>query len=164
MDGAARRRASKEGDTMATRWISWIPTAAVAVVGMFAQPARGAGPTSCKIEFNLKGWSAIYETASGTGKIKCSNGQTARVSLKSKGGGLTFGKMKIVDGIGTFSEVVDISEVFGEYAVAETDAALGKSADAQVLTKGNVSLALAGKGKGVELGFDFGKFTITKEK
>ena len=149
---------------MATQWISWLPTVALAVVGMFAQSARAAGPASCKIAFNLKGWSAIYETASGSGTIKCSNGQTARVSLNSKGGGLTFGKMKIVDGVGTFSGVADISEVFGEYAVAETDAALGKSADAQVLTKGSVSLALAGKGKGVELGFDFGKFTIAKQK
>jgi hypothetical protein len=149
---------------MKTRWINWMPIAALVLVGMVAQSARGGGPTSCKIEFNLKGWSAIYETASGTGKIKCTNGQTARASLKSKGGGLTFGKMKVVDGIGTFSEVTDISEVFGEYAVAETDAALGKAADAQILTKGYVSLALAGKGKGVELGFDFGKFTITKQK
>jgi hypothetical protein len=149
---------------MKTSWISWMPIVALAWVGMLARPVRGGGPTSCSIEFNLKGWSAIYETASGTGKIKCSNGQTARASLKSKGGGLTFGKMKIVDGVGTFSEVTDISEVFGEYAVAETDAALGKSADAQVLTKGSVSLALAGKGKGIELGFAFGKFTITKQK
>ena len=149
---------------MKTRSISWMPVVASAWVGMLAQPARGEGPTSCKIEFNLKGWSAIYETASGTGKISCSNGQTAHASLQSKGGGLTFGKMKVVNGIGTFSEVGDISEVFGEYAVAETDAALGKAATAQALTKGSVSLALAGKGKGVELGFDFGKFTITKAK
>ena len=149
---------------MKTRWINWMPIAAFVWVGMVAPPARAGGPTSCSIDFNLKGWSAIYETASGTGKIKCTNGQTARASLKSKGGGLTFGKMKIVNGIGTFSEVADISEVFGEYAVAETDAALGKAADAQVLTKGHVSLALAGKGKGVEFGFDFGRFIIAKQK
>jgi hypothetical protein len=149
---------------MKTRWVRWITIAALASVGALVQTALGEGPTSCSIEFNLKGWSAIYETASGTGTIKCSNGQTAHVALKSKGGGLTFGKMDIVNGTGTFSEVADISEVFGEYASAETDAALGKSADAQVLTKGYVSLALAGKGKGIELGFDFAKLTITKEK
>ena len=149
---------------MKTRWINWMPVAASALLGMLPQPARGGGPTSCKIEFNLQGWSAIYETASGTGTIKCSNGQKARASLNSKGGGLTFGKMKVVNGVGTFSEVTDISELFGEYAVAEAGAALGKSADAQVLTKGPVSLALAGKGKGVELGFDFGRVTITKKK
>lgn len=149
---------------MKTRWINWVPIVALALSGLSSRPAHGVGPTSCSIEFNLKGWSAIYETASGTGKIKCSDGQTARVSLKSKGGGLTFGRMKIVNGVGHFSEVTNISELFGEYAVAETDAALGKAADAQVLTKGSVSLALAGKGKGYELGFDFGKFIITKQK
>jgi len=149
---------------MKARLISCVAVVVLAVSGVLVQAARGEGPTSCSMEFNLKGWSAVYETASGTGTIKCSNGQTARVSLKSKGGGLTFGKMDVVNGIGKFSEVTDISEVFGEYAVAETDAAMGKSADAQVLTKGYVSLSLAGKGEGVELGFDFGKFTITKEK
>jgi hypothetical protein len=144
--------------------ISCLAVAVSAMSGVLVQAARGEEPTSCSMEFNLKGWSAIYETASGTGTVKCSNGQTARVSLKSKGGGLTFGKMDVVNDIGKFSEVTDISEVFGEYAVAETDAAMGKSADAQVLTKGYVSLSLAGKGEGVDLGFDFGKFTITKEK
>lgn len=149
---------------MKTRWSRWIPLAALASFAVLAHTARGDGPTSCSMEFNLQGWSAIYETASGAGTIKCTNGQTARVSLKSKGGGLTFGKTKIANGVGTFSEVTDISEVFGDYTFAETDAAAGKAADAQVLTKGYVSLALAGKGEGAELGFDFGKFTITKEK
>jgi len=149
---------------MKTGRIGWAMMAALVMAGGLAQPARGEGPTSCSIEFKLEGWSAIYETASGTGTIKCTNGQTARVALKSKGGGLTFGKVKIANGTGTFSEVTDISEVFGDYTVAETDAGAGKAADAQVLTKGYVSLALAGKGEGVELGFDFGKFTIKKEK
>jgi hypothetical protein len=32
-----------------------------------------------------------------------------------------------------------------------------------VMTKGNVSLALTGKGRGWNLGIDFGKFTISKD-
>jgi len=38
---------------------------------------------------------------------------------------------------------------------------MGTSSDAQVVTKGTVSLALSGKGHGVNLGFAFGKFTIS---
>ena len=111
----------------------------------------------------LEGWSALYETAKGSGTIKCSNGQTAKVSLSSKGGGITFGKMKIVDGTGEFSKVGDIGEVFGAYTFTEADAGAGKAAEARALRKGHVSLALAGKGTGTELGTDFGEFSITKQ-
>src|SRR6267142_548229 len=40
----------------------------------------------------------------------------------------------------------------------------GKSADAQALTKGEVSLSLVGTGRGVDIGFAFGKFTLEKAK
>ena len=38
---------------------------------------------------------------------------------------------------------------------------MGESSNAQVLTKGPVSLALAGTGQGIDLGFDFGKLTMS---
>ena len=117
--------------------------------------------TKCKLEFNIKGWSAIYETASGTGTVTCDNGQTERVKIDVKGGGLTAGKFKI-KGTGTFSEVSDIQEIFGPYAKAEAHAGMVKSADAQVMTKGEVSLAVTAKGKGIDLGIAFGKFSIEK--
>ena len=44
------------------------------------------------------------------------------------------------------------------------NAALVKGGTAQVLTKGTVSLALAGAGEGVDLGISFGKFTISRAK
>lgn len=115
--------------------------------------------TKCKMQFNLRGWSAIYQTASGTGAITCDNGQSANVKIDTKGGGLTAGKSRI-EGTGTFSEVSDIAELFGAYAKAEAHAGIVKSAGAQVITKGEVSLALAGTGRGVDLGIAFGKFTI----
>ena len=37
-----------------------------------------------------------------------------------------------------------------------------KAGEAQVLTKGDVSLALAGKGEGVDIGVDVGEFTISR--
>lgn len=117
--------------------------------------------TKCTMDFRLSGWSAFYKRASGTGTITCDNGQKAAAALSITGGGLTFGKTKVVNGRGTFSDVESINELFGNYAVAEAHAGAGPSSDAQVLTKGTVSLALKGTGQGVNIGFDFGKFTIS---
>ena len=97
----------------------------------------------------------------GTGHIKCSNGQSASVKLEAKGGGLTVGKSSIEDGKGEFSAVKNISEVFGSYAEAEAHAGAVKSSKASVMTKGEVSLALSGTGRGWDLGIAFGKLTIS---
>lgn len=121
-----------------------------------------AKPIDCEMRFNLKGWSAFYKTAKGDGTITCDNGQTAKVKIRAKGGGITFGKSEIIDGTGHFSDLYDISEAFGSYAQSEAHAGAGKSADAQAMTKGEVSLALAGTGRGVDIGFAFGKFTIER--
>ena len=50
--------------------------------------ASAAGDVKCSMTFTMSGWSAFYKTASGTGTIKCSNGQSAAVKLDAKGGGL----------------------------------------------------------------------------
>ena len=126
-----------------------------------AQPAWGSG-TTCRMQYSLSGWSAGYSTASGSGTITCDNGQSARVSLRATGGGITAGKSKIVNGDGRFSAVGDIGELFGSYASAEVHAGAVKSSAAQVVTKGTVSLAFSGTGKGVDLGVTFGKFVIAK--
>jgi len=127
---------------------------------MAAMPA--AAETRCELTFHLEGWSAFYKTAHGGGRITCNNGQAARVVLRTKGGGITFGATNIVDGYGTFSPVSDIGELFGDYANAEAHAGAGESSTAQVVTKGSVSLAFSGKGHGIDLGIDFGKFTIAR--
>lgn len=142
------------------RW--WIKAAVLGALCssvVFAVPAR-AEMTKCTMRFSLEGWSIFYETASGSGTIRCDNGQSARVTIRTKGGGLTAGKSKIEDGSGTFSEVSDISDLFGSYAAAEAHAGAGDSAAARVVTKGDVSLALSGSGKGIDLGISFGKFEI----
>jgi len=59
--------------------------------------------------------------------------------------------------------VGNISELLGDYAQGGADAGVVKSSTAQVLTKGDVSLALAGHGSGVNLGVSFGKFTISEK-
>ena len=128
---------------------------------ILATSVATAGETDCKLKFNLAGWSAFYKTASGDGTITCDNGQKLNVRIEAKGGGLSFGKSKIENGTGEFSGVSDIKETLGSYAQAEAHAGASKSSKASVLTKGEVSLALAGTGKGWDLGIDFGKFTIS---
>ena len=118
----------------------------------------------CRMTFNLKGWSAFYKTAQGDGTISCNNGQKARVTIKAKGGGLTFGKSEIIGGTGKFTGARHIGELFGSYVQSEAHAGAGKSADAQALTKGEVSLALHGTGRGVDIGFAFGKLTIDRAR
>jgi hypothetical protein len=119
--------------------------------------------TVCQMDYTLKGWSAFYKTSRGEGKISCDNGQTATAKISAKGGGLTAGKSEVRDGFGKFSEVGDIRELFGTYASATAAAGAVKSSEAQALTKGDVSLALAGNGTGMELGVSFGKFKITRQ-
>jgi len=115
------------------------------------------------MKYNLKGWSVFYKTAAGTGSIRCDNGQKADVRLSSRGGGLTAGKTEIRNGIGYFSRVASISELFGRYDAASAGAAAGKATTATALIKGNTHLSLTGKGKGFELGVALGKLTITRK-
>jgi hypothetical protein len=68
----------------------------------------------------------------------------------------------VIAGKGRFSKVSSINELLGGYAQSEAHAGAGKSADAQALTKGDIQLTLVGTGKGVDVGFAFGKFTIEK--
>ena len=122
--------------------------------------AQAAGNVDCKLRFNLEGWSAFYKTAKGTGTITCDDGSSLPVSISAKGGGITFGKSKIENGVGEFSGVSSIRETLGTYAAAEAHAGAVKSSKAQVMTKGEVSLALAGTGQGWDLGVAFGNFVI----
>ena len=137
---------------LATLLLSWT----------FSPIAQATGPVDCALRFNLSGWSIFYKTASGTGTVTCSNGQRAAVTINSKGGGLTVGKSRITGGRGEFSGVRDINDVFGTYATAEAHAGASRSSKAQVMTKGDVSLAMAGKGEGWDLGIAFGKIVISR--
>lgn len=129
---------------------------------MLPAAAKAAGEVDCEMRFTVSSWSAFYKAGKGTGTITCNNGQTLAVKIRTRGGGLTFGKSTIDDGRGEFSGVDDISELLGTYASAEAHAGAVKSAKGQVVTKGEVSLALAGKGRGWDLGVAFGKFEIKR--
>jgi hypothetical protein len=126
------------------------------------QPAYAKADVKCTMSFTMKGWSALYKSSSGKGTIKCSNGQTMAVTLTARGGGLTVGKSTIENGHGEFSGAVSIEELLGSYVSAEAHAGAVKSAKGQVMTKGEVSLALSGKGRGWDLGIAFGRLTIKR--
>lgn len=136
--------------------------ALLATAALYSGSVVAAGQTTCQMRFSMTGWAAIYKHAEGHGTVTCDNGKHFKVNIVAVGGGLTAGKYKIHDGNGKFSAVYNTSELFGDYAQGEANAGVVKSGVAQVLSKGNVSLALAGTGEGVNLGVSFGKFTISK--
>ena len=129
-------------------------------LAMAAAPSAMAGDLTCKMTYSLTGWSVFYKTASGAGNITCDNGQSMAVKIETKGGGLSFGKYKVRNGFGQFANINAIRDVLGSYATAEAHASAEKSASAQAMTNGDVSLSLAGKGEGWSLGVAFSKFTI----
>lgn len=134
--------------------------AAAFSLALMSTPARAAGPIDCKLDFSMVGWSLFYKTSSGQGMVRCDNGQRLAVRISAKGGGLTFGKSRIDHGVGEFSGVRNIRDVLGTYATAEAHAGAVKSSKAQAMTKGDVSLALAGTGEGWDLGVAFGNFVL----
>ena len=129
------------------------------IVWLSAQ-AAGTADLDCKLRFSLTGWSAIYKHAEGHGVVTCENGVSLPVEIEAKGAGLTVGKSRVDNGTGRFTDVRTIDDVLGSYAEGEAHAGVVKSGSVQVLTKGTVSLALAGNGEGVDLGLDIGSFTL----
>ena len=85
----------------------------MAVLGLALSQSADAASIRCTLKFNMQGWSAFYKTADGSGTIRCSNGQSLKVKLSAKGGGLTVGKSSIEDGRGKFSAVASTDELFG---------------------------------------------------
>lgn len=138
----------------------------IGVAGAALLFLAGTGSASaavdCELDFTMSGWSAFYKTAKGSGTIRCNNGQSMKVNIRTKGGGITFGKQRIDNGRGKFSEVNNIKDLLGTYASGGAHAGAVKSSAASVVTKGDVSLALAGTGEGVDIGIDFGKFVISR--
>ena len=127
---------------------------------VFAFPAA-AKMTTCRLTYEISGWSFLYKEYRGSGKVTCKNGQRARVSIVSREGGFTFGKSKI-KGSGRFSQVSHIDEIFGTYITATGHAGVTTSVEARAMTQGQW-LTTLGKGSGFDLGFAFGGFTIRRE-
>lgn len=140
----------------------WMYAAASAIMLLLALPSH-AQQIHCVLTYSLSGGGAFIKRAAGEGVIRCDNGQSMRVDIQSKGGGLTFGHSEIDTGSGKFSATTDIYDLIGRYISAEANAGSSKNANnAQLLKKGAVSLRLSGKGKGRTIGISFGSFTISQ--
>lgn len=146
---------------MNVKLVPMVAVLACALGSAAVTPARAAGADlECKLSYNLSGWSLIYKHTTGTGVVKCNNGKSMAVRVTAKAVGLTAGKWHIDNGQGKFSDVHSIHDVLGSYAQASANAGLAKSGEAQVLSKGDISLALSGAGEGINLGVDIGQFKI----
>jgi len=146
---------------MNVKTIPMVAVLACAMGSAAVTPARASGADlECKLSYNLSGWSLIYKHTTGTGVVKCNNGKSMPVRVTAKAVGLTAGKWHIDNGQGKFTDVHNIHEVLGAYAQASANAGLAKSGEAQVLSKGDISLALSGAGEGINLGVDIGQFKI----
>lgn len=136
----------------------------VLLLSLGAAPASAAqDKLKCELSFSMTQWAAVYEHAVGTGTVHCDNGAVIPVDITSKGGGLTAGKFSI-EGTGKFGGVEKADDVLGKYVTAEGNAGLAKSGQAALLTNGDVSLAIAGKGSGWNVGISLGQFTIERRK
>ena len=143
-------------------WLHVVRPALLVTVLMAAGSVQAADDgLKCTLTFQLKTWSIIYKSATGSGTIHCSNGQALHVRLNARGGGLTAGK-SVEAGKGEFSPVASIDALLGGYASIQAHAGAVNSVQAQVMTKGEVSLALTGKGHGWSLGVDLGELKIER--
>jgi hypothetical protein len=133
--------------------------AVIILIGLPQAAVADSGIT-CKMSYRLKGWSFAYKQYDGTGEVSCSNGQNAHVLLASKSLGFSIGVSEI-EGTGQFTALKDINEVYGLFASLEGHAGVTKSGSGQVMTRGVVSLALSGMGRGIDIGVTLGGLMIS---
>jgi hypothetical protein len=137
------------------------PSIMIAAVMATGSAQAADADLHCTLTFQTKTWSIIYKSATGFGTIHCSNGQSLHVKLSATGGGLTAGKSR-ESGHGDFSPVGHLDDLLGGYVAAQAHAGAVNSVQAQVMTKGEVSLALTGKGHGWSLGVDVSELKIER--
>lgn len=117
--------------------------------------------STCSMTYKLSGFSLGYKQYDGLGEVTCRNGQKAQVVLSSKSIGFTIGKSEI-EGEGHFTDVKDIKEIYGNYISLGNHFGFINSIDRQILTRGEISLALIGKGRGFDIGVTIGDLTIRR--
>ncbi|TAN25188.1 MAG: hypothetical protein EPN31_15710 [Castellaniella sp.] len=142
--------------------IAQLLLASAAMVALLPIASAADRDLECSLKFNSKQWSALYSSAVGEGIVTCKDGSSMPVAIRAKGIGITAGKWKITDGKGTFTHVARIEDVLGSYLAVSGDVGVAKAGTAQALTKGKVSLVLAGKGKGFDVGVAISSFRISQ--
>lgn len=123
--------------------------------------AQANGLTTCTMNFKMSGFSLIYKRYDGTGEIRCRNGESASVILTSNSIGFTIGKSEI-SGVANISDVKSINEIYGDFVSLESHAGFLNSFDAQLLTRGEISMAMKAEGRGIDIGATIGDLTIKR--
>lgn len=136
-----------------------IVAAAMAVPGVVSAAERDL---SCRLKFTSRECCALYDSAVGEGTVTCKDGSSIPVAINAKGVGVTAGKWKITDGKGKFTHAAKIDDVLGSCLAVGGDVGMAKAGTAKILAKGKVSLALAGKGEGFDIGIAISDFKIGK--
>ncbi len=135
------------------------------VTGVHAKkPSHSSGKLRCTMDFSLKSWSAFYKSTKGEGTISCNNGRRVPVVIRGHGGGITFGKHNIANGVGSFSPVNNVEELYGKYSMVGGEGGAVKSRMGHTLSKDDITLNLKGTGTGGGFGFDFSGFRISPAK
>lgn len=138
---------------------------AIASLAQFPAPANAdeTADLGCSLQFSLSTWSTLHKHSEGSGIITCENGGLLRVRIVATGAGLAGGKSPVDGGTGVFTAVHSIGEILGAYT-RPADAAHAKASEARILSKGTVSLALAGRGDDAGLGIGIGEFILTRDR
>lgn len=141
---------------------SFGPLVVLIAFGLLSASPALAATTSCTLTYELKGWSAIYKVARGTGRIECKDGQSANVRIVAHGGGFTGGTQGVETGTGRFSHTVKVEDLFRTYIEITGHAGVGanKAVEARAMFAGSKRLSLAGKGSGISIGMAVGGFSI----
>jgi hypothetical protein len=114
----------------------------------------------CTLHFDMHGWSETRERAVGEGNITCTNGKTVEVRVEAYGPGVTSINSTFQDATGDFTEVSELNDLLGTYRGLVAPVGADRGAEVNVVTKGEVSVALAGAGKGWDLGVTMGRLDI----
>ena len=132
--------------------------AAVVIVGLSGLGSARAGDRimlECHIKYSVTSWAEEKKMGSGVGRVNCSDGENIQVRVRIRSDGITGGKASIGSAHGSFSPVIRISDLMGNYAPAE-----GKSGPGQVMRKRTATVTLSEN----ELGLTFSDFEIYRAR
>lgn len=132
------------------------------LLGMSLSAAAATGPQACTLRYTLTGWSALYSTATGIGKVTCNGGRSLTVKIRARGAGISFGRLRTIEGQGRFTGVYRIRDVLGSYVSVDAHAGVHRAGSAHAMTNGPVRLRMVGKGRGWDVGFAVSKVTLSQ--
>ena len=129
--------------------------AAVVLAGLLAcEPASAADDLDCRLGLALANWLVTSQRGTGVGTLRCSNNDLMMVRIKVNGRGITRETLAIKSAHATFPPVRRIHDLLGTYVSGGARPDETEVANAQHLSKDEVSLTLSGR-EGWDRGITF---------